>query len=511
MPTYPSDSSSALAVPAASHSSQIFAITAAPSQTRKFLVPGAILSLLALAAAGYLLRRSFGPPGMAAAAFQNPTIASLTSSGDVTLARISPDGRYLAYVSYKNGQFSLWVRQIAIASAVQVIPPATKIIGDVAFTPDGNFLDYSVSSSEDTSGKVYQVPVLGGTPRRVLDSSNGAITFSPDGSSMAYSSLDVPANEVDLMVTKLDGGAPRKLASRKASYQYGNFHVLHWSPDGKRVAALTTDTGDPNGMLGGLVLIDVDTGALSPMPGRRWRDAHDFTWLPDSSGIVIAALDKSAAPAQLWIVAYPSGTVRRISNDLSDYLSLAMSADGHTIAAVQRNLISALWTAPAGNPDDVRPLTSGRLDGLDGFGLTPDGHVIYAGNHSGNWDLFLADADGGNVRQLTFDNRFHQSPRVCDDGRTVIYGSNAAGGDHLFKSDLQNGGSTQRHQRPRRIVCRLPGNRYLAFLLGTSRRRLQSCFQNADLWRLARPSIRAHRRQPRIPFIGRPPHGVRHA
>ncbi|MDP9337489.1 MAG: protein kinase [Acidobacteriota bacterium] len=409
---------------------------------RNLFILVAILFLLAVGIGGFLFRRGFFRSGMAASAFQNPTISSLTSTGDVNLARISPDGRYLAYVSYQRGQFSLWVRQIAIASAVQVIPPGHSVINDVSFTPDGNFLVYTLVSSQHPSGEMFQVPVLGGAPRRLLDAANAGLAFSSDGTRLAYTTFDITANEVALMVSNADGSAARKVAARKASFQYGNFHLLRWSPDGKHITAMITDTDDPNGLAGKLLEIDAANGSVKSMPGRYWRDIRDFTWLPDGSGLLIAALEKSAVPSQLWIVAYPSGVTRRLSNDLGDYLSVALSADGRTITAVQRNIISSLWAAPADAPDTMRALTSGRSDGLAGFAAAPDGRIVFSGNHSGNWDLFVSAADGGNVRQLTFDNRFHSSPSVCDDTRTLIYGSNSSGGDHLWRTTLQGGDST---------------------------------------------------------------------
>jgi Tol biopolymer transport system component len=118
------------------------------------------------------------------------------------------------------------------------------------------------------------------------------------------------------------------------------------------------------------------------------------------------------------------------------------SADGHTIAAVQRNQAAALWIAPSTNPDSVRQITSGRLDGQSGLAFAPDSRIVYGANHSENWDLFMVDADGGNNRQLTFDNRFHGAPTVCDGGRSVVYSSNSTKGDHLWKLDLQGGSIT---------------------------------------------------------------------
>jgi len=412
------------------------------SATRKFLLPLIAAIVLVVALLALLTWRGAFHSGMAATAFQNPSIASLTSSGDVTQARISPDARYLAYVSNQHGQFSLWVRQIAINSAVQIIPPGNGIISDLAFTPDGNYVDYIVNAMGETTGRLYQVPVLGGSPRRLLNSSNGGITFSPDGSSMAYSSLDVPANEIALMVSKVDGSGARKLATHKATFQYGFFNILRWSPAGKFIVAHVTDPNEPNGLSGTLWKVDVATGSQQPMPGRHWRLLHDFAWLPDESGLVLAAQDKTAVPAQIWTVSYPGGVVRRISNDISDYLSVALSADARTIAAVQRNLTSDIWTAPASNPDAGRQVTFGRTEGINDFTIMPDSHLVYTANHSGNWDLFISDFDGGNARQLSFDNRYHTSPSACEDGRTVVFGSNSAIGDRVWKIDVQTGVSS---------------------------------------------------------------------
>jgi TolB protein len=400
-----------------------------------------LLLLLGVAAA-LLYRNGFFRSGMAATAFQNPSISSLTSSGDVTLARISPDGRYLAYISNQRGQFSLWVRQIATASAVQIVPPGSNVIIDAVFSPDGNFLNFSMSAIEESNAKVYQVPVLGGSPRRLLDAVQTSITFSPDGSLIAYSILNQQTNDVDIMIANADGSSPRKLATQKSATQYAAFQSAHWSPDGKRIVATVKDANDPNGQVGALEQVDVATGKITPVAGRRWRDIQDFAWLPDGSGFLVAALEKTGAPIQLWILTYPSGVVRRISHDLSEYLSVSPSADGHTIAAVQRNQAAALWIAPSSNPDRARQITSGRLDGQSGLAFAPDSRIVYGANHSENWDLFMVDADGGNNRQLTFDNRFHGAPTVCDGGRSVVYSSNSTKGDHLWKLDLQGGSVT---------------------------------------------------------------------
>jgi len=70
--------------------------------------------------------------------------------------------------------------------------------------------------------------------------------------------------------------------------------------------------------------VDPITGKAKPMPGKRWRTIRDFVWLPDGSGLLLAAQDKSGVTDQLWLTAYPGGERRRISNDLMVYSSVSV-------------------------------------------------------------------------------------------------------------------------------------------------------------------------------------------
>jgi Tol biopolymer transport system component len=414
------------------------------SLARKLIVPGVLLLLVLLAAGGVLYWRGFFRSGMAETAFQNPEITSLTSSGDVSSVRISADGRYVAYVSEAHGRFSLWVRQMAIASAVQIVPPGIDAIWGVTFTPDGNSLDYTSGGTNESVNKVYQIPVFGGTPRRLLDLANSGVSFSPDGRKMAYATFDVPSNEGRLMIANADGSDAKELAVRRVSgtYPASAYQYAEWSPDGHQIAALVTDP-DPSGQNDTLVEIDVATGAQKPMPGRRWRYLSDFAWLPDGSGYVLAGQHKTGVPRQIWMVSYPGGRVRRVSNDLNDYHSVSVSADGRTIVAVQEELASEIWVGPANAPDNAKQVSLGREDGMNGISWTLNNQIVYTANHSESWDLFIADAHGGNERQLTFDGRYHGQPSVCDRGRAVVFMSNSVGTPHLWKLDLQSGVSTE--------------------------------------------------------------------
>jgi len=117
-------------------SSIVAAAAAGRSLTPKAIFLGSAVIVLVMTITGLLYRHGFFRSGLAEKGYQDLSISSLSTSGDVDLARLSPDGHYLAYVSNRRGQWSLWVRQISSPSAVQVVAPGT-VIKDVALTTDG--------------------------------------------------------------------------------------------------------------------------------------------------------------------------------------------------------------------------------------------------------------------------------------------------------------------------------------------------------------------------------------
>jgi Tol biopolymer transport system component len=275
-----------------------------------------------------------------------------------------------------------------------------------------------MNSPSKANSSVYQVPTLGGTSRTLIETADSGVTFSPDAKELAYTVLDPIAGESRIMIANADGSGGRVLAAEKSTSLLANLQGVHWSPDGKRLAALRKSLNSPDRMLAQLVEIDVSSGKIRPLPGRRWRDVIDFVWLPDGSGFLLAAMDKTGLPTQLWTVTYPGGELRRISNDLSYYNSVDISADGKSIVSAQQNQNSSIWVGPASAPDSARQITTGRMDGYSGLAFTADNRIVYGANHADNWDLFMVDSDGKNEHQLSFDQWFHEMPAMCETAKS---------------------------------------------------------------------------------------------
>jgi serine/threonine protein kinase/Tol biopolymer transport system component len=421
--------------------------TEKPKISRKWIGPAmmGVAVLAAIVATGYWL--GWFRKGMAKTAFLNATISRLSAVGNVMGARVSPDGRYCAYISYSDGKSGLWVRQIEVASTVAVVTPEPGFIGAFMFTPDGNYLVFAKYTGDSTQGKAYQVPVLGGTVRQVLDNVNTGVTFSPDGTQMAYEVGNVETKEARVMIVNADGSSGRVLRTRKITYaaesSVASDEMLRWSPDGKRILVVGVDPGAGENNTNGnnIVLWEIDTrnGAEKRVGGRSWRAIRDATWLPDGSGILLASQDRTGGQNQIWSVSYPSGEERRITNDLFDYISVSVSSDGKTILAAQQEVVGNLWVGKSDAPQDAKQVTTGRWDGIRGVGWTADNRIVYGADHADNWDLYEADASGTNEKQLTFDRRYHANPVVCEGGRSMVYEMDFEGVTHLWRQELDGG------------------------------------------------------------------------
>ncbi|HUO15427.1 MAG TPA: protein kinase [Verrucomicrobiae bacterium] len=425
----------------AAESSRFAAIAPKPSR-KNWLRAGVGVTLLLLTL-GLVYRKHFRGGGLAENGFHNLKITSLTFSGDVLSAQISPDGKYLAYVSTARGKYSLWVRQIETASAVQILPPTVEILWAPTFSPDGNYLNYEVFRAGRIHGSIYTIPTLGGTPRPLIDLADSSLSFSPDGSQVAYVLIEVSSSEMKIMVANRDGSGGRLVASEKAVGVDTGFVGVGWSPDGKRLVVNRSDADDPGGLAASLSEVDVATGSVKRIAGKRWRTIRDLAWLPDGSGLLLASQEKTGVQDQLWLVTYPGGERRRLSNDLMAYRSVSVSADGNSIVGAQWDSSSTLWAAPAGSPDVARQITTGFMDGGHSLTILPDNRIVYTGDHAENWDLFIADMDGQNMRQLSFDGRYHDSPTACENGQSVVYATDSLGVKHLWKLEVRGGSPVQ--------------------------------------------------------------------
>jgi serine/threonine protein kinase/Tol biopolymer transport system component len=417
-------------VPPRATSSVEYFVSQITGQRRRVLLIGAGLLVLAVGIFYVWLKsRStlVGPP------FQTLRMTQATATGRTKLAAISRDGNYLAYAQEDNKQLSLWVKQVATGSSVQIVPPADVGYWGLTFSNDGNYVYYVKNDkSSGAYNKLYVVPSLGGTPKKLMEHVDSAIAFSANGQRFAFVRDFLKTEQTAIVVANADGGSEWTLATRKAPERFvSDFTTrIAWSPDDETIACPAT-----NGSGASIAGVSVRDGSERTLTTQSWAYIGQVGWLSDGQGLVMiaAAEGSSQASSQLWFLSYPRGKARRITNDLNRYRDVTLVAGSQTLITVQTNRISNIWVAPREDPARARQITSGTLDSTVAW--TPDGRIVYWSNANGSGNIWIMAADGSNQRQLTHEGRTGR-PSVTADGRYIVFSATRENKTNIWRMDV---------------------------------------------------------------------------
>jgi len=387
------------------------------------------------------------------APFQDMKITKLTFNGKATSAVISPDGNQVVYVIYDGGLRSLWLRQVATGTDVKLTEPEDTNYFGLTISPDGNFLYYAYGGTTIQNRVLYRMPVLGGTPRKVVEDVSSPVGFSPDGKQIAFVRSGLRGvgeqGESALMIANADGTDERKIAVRKGGpNRFGTlfFGGVAWSPDGKRIATIAR-ANDAAGRFQNVIEVPIEGGAERVLTSQRWYQIHRLSWLADGSGLLMTAAEKASdsQSRQIWHLSYPGGEARKITNDLNGYMSISLNADSSVLVTVQQNQAMDIWVAPDGDASRATQFksVSSNMDGLDGVRWTPDGKIVFNSMAGGRDGIWIMEADGKNRKQLTTAETVDYNPSVTTDGRHVVFVSERTGAPTIWVMDIQ--GSNQRN------------------------------------------------------------------
>jgi serine/threonine protein kinase/Tol biopolymer transport system component len=373
--------------------------------------------------------------------FDSFDVSRVTTTGKVSSAAISPDGKYILYLQLAGNAQALWMRQSDTGSNVQIVPPKEGVFyGGLSFSPDGDYV-YFVKGQVGVPQAIYSMPVLGGEPKLVAEAVNSGAALSPNGKKMAYLKRSGPGAPRELFISNLDGTELRSVFVEPEKTIIRGFA---WAPDNQRVALSMTELGGD--LQSEIYLLNTKSGRRKKATSMKWAFTGELAFFNSENHIVLLASERfNVLNNQVWHVDVDSGEARRITNDLNHYMGLSVAPKADRILLVQSEARMGLAVAPASSPDALKEITAvgPQADGLLGVAWMGKNELVYHSRASGADELWTTSIEGATgPRQITRDMKLTFLPNVSPDGNS-IFALSVRGGQPLVWRMNRDGGEAR--------------------------------------------------------------------
>ena len=235
---------------------------------------------------------------------------------------------------------------------------------------------------------------------------------SPDGRQLAF--IRIVEGREQLFLMDAGGGNERQITRDAADHEDPS-----WSPDGSQIAFVLIRDGRKV-----VHVMRPDGSGLRAVTPVSQHAIHP-SWTPDGRRILYCTDDDLRPPAknesQIYAVDVSSGAVTTlIAGGVNTYP--AMSPDGRLIAfrKIVGEMNSEVFVANA-DGTGLRNLTNhAAWEGWPAW--SPDGRrIAFAGNRNSNYQIFTINADGSGVRLAANTEGRATAPRWAPDGRTIYF------------------------------------------------------------------------------------------
>lgn len=374
-----------------------------------------LASIAVLAAAGVLYQRVARKAPTAGREWEQLTFYN----DSAILPALSRDGRMLAFVRGNTvvgglmGQGDLYVKFLPSGEPVRLTNDNLAKIAP-AFSPDNSFIAYGMLEPFET----WQVPVLGGEPRRWMPNSS-SVSWIDSGKHLLFSEFEETSGMHMVLVTTDTGRGQRRLVFAPEGPR-SMIHHSYLSPDGRSVLIVTMDTG---GIITPCHIVPFDGSGAPRLVGPSDGYCMDGAWSSDGEYVYLSVFNSKGG--HIWRQRFPDGEPEQVTSGPTNELGIAMAPDGASFVTSVGVKEVSLWLHDAHGEHAVA--SEGQTSDGD---FSADGKALYylqsAGTVAELWKLTLASQKaekivaGADIQEYS----------VSKDGTHVLYQTSDANGKH---------------------------------------------------------------------------------
>jgi len=418
----------------------IAALPIRPSRRVWMDIAAVSMAVAVLAAGGTL----FWPP-----AAPNPRFTPLASDSTYQgMPAWSPDGKTVAYVGDAGGVRQIFTRSLSSSRPAQITKGPFDC-RDPFWARDGSRI-YYVSRAGEADG-VYSVSAAGGPREPVMPDAETA-SLAPDGRTLAFLRSDEGGTLIQLWLSSLPSGEPRRYMGQPFANQKLSDGFLRYSPDGSKLAAWvrTWELGVP-----GPSLWVIPTGEGSPYTVANVpqvfasNNPPRFDWLADNRHLVAAAVRTGIQGVHLWLVDTETGEMVPLTTGAGGENAPAVSADGQRIAYATEDANFDLIEVPV-DGSAARPLLATSRNETEPAWSPTGSEYVFVSDRNGRPEIWLRSRDGTWEKSLVTGDNFSgeathtfRMPAFSPDGQKIAFERVTNSGAAIWIATLAGGPPVQ--------------------------------------------------------------------
>ena len=396
----------------------------APRRRRWPTVVGITVVALSLALAGAVwMNRNVGPSSVEEL-LSRATVQPITEFEGANLdASLSPDGKFVSFLSDRDGQFHVWLKRIGAGTARDVTSGQADQRNPGPFRSAGFSGDGSEIWINGTPGispgeprrRLQLVPLMGGAPTVFLGDRTANVAWSPDATRLAYFNIE----EGDPIYAADGSGGNAELLYRGIKRDHN--HFLTWSTDSRWIyfACAIQSVSEY-----GICRVPSSGHTDRPTVLTASTNAVRYLTAMDDRTLLFVSPDEDRSGPWLWIFDVDRKTAHRVSSglDLERYLSVASDAAARRLVVTVAKSSASLWSVPIlDRPAEERDVTPYPVPGVRAS--TPrfaGGSLFYlapSGPGDGLWSVRPGSPAGEIWRG--FDGALVESPSISSNGDQV--------------------------------------------------------------------------------------------